>query len=82
MGSNGSVNSIEVAVLCLMQKIMNEQDAWSSKMTVEIHARANILRPLPQSKYCTKRSSQLHPLHTQNLHPTAPPRNYKILLIK
>lgn len=29
MCSNGHINSIEVAVLCLVQKIMNEQDAWS-----------------------------------------------------
>lgn len=28
MGSYGHINSIEVAVLCLMQKKMNEQDAW------------------------------------------------------
>lgn len=33
MGSYGYINSIEVAVLCLMQKIMNKHDAWSSKMT-------------------------------------------------
>lgn len=43
MGSNGGINSIEVAVLCLMQKIMNEQDARSSKMTIEIHARAKYI---------------------------------------
>lgn len=32
MGPNGPMNSIEVAVFCLMQKIMNG-DAWSSKRT-------------------------------------------------
>lgn len=31
-GNNGHMNSIEVAVFCLMQKIMNG-DAWSSKRT-------------------------------------------------
>lgn len=34
-GWEWGINSTEVAVLCLMQKIMNEQDAWSSKMTIE-----------------------------------------------
>lgn len=46
MGCNDNINSIEVAVLCLMQKRMND-DAWSSKMTVEIHARAKIFKALP-----------------------------------
>lgn len=46
MGSDDHINSIEVAVLRLVQKIMND-DAWSSKMTTEIHARANILKSLP-----------------------------------
>lgn len=32
MCNNGNMNSIEVAVFCLMQKIMNG-DAWSSKRT-------------------------------------------------
>lgn len=47
MCSNGHINSIEVAALCLMQKIMNDY-AWSSKMTIEIHARANIFKSLPK----------------------------------
>lgn len=33
MDSYDHINSIEVAVLCLMQKIMNKHDVWSSKMS-------------------------------------------------
>lgn len=48
MCSNGHINSTEVAVLCLLQKKMNDH-AWSSEMTVEIHARANRFKSLPQN---------------------------------
>ena len=48
MCSNGHNNSIEVAAVCLLQKIMNDY-AWSSKITIEIHARANIFKSLPQN---------------------------------
>lgn len=51
MGSNGHINSIEVAVLCLMQKITNERNARSSKMTIEIHVRANTLTLCPNNYY-------------------------------
>lgn len=47
MCSNGHINSIEVAVLCLMQKIMDDY-AWSSKMTIEVHAGANIFKSCPK----------------------------------
>lgn len=48
MGCNDHINSIEVAALCLMQKTMSD-DAWSSKMTREIHAGANMFKSLPQN---------------------------------
>lgn len=74
------INSTEVAVLCLMQKIMNEQDAWSSKMIIEIGAAA-------KNTVCPRISIVMYnPRHyvlftPSNPVPTAPPKNYKILII-
>lgn len=82
MCSNGHINSIEVAVLCLVQKIMNEQDAWSSKMTIEIHARANMFTSLPPKSSIVLYGPHNYILFTPSiLVPTAPPKNYKILII-
>lgn len=71
MCSYGHINSTEVAVLCLLQKIMNDY-AWSSKITREIHARANIssLPPKLVLYYTVPRITSSH--HTQHSGPHSP----------
>lgn len=77
MCGHGHINSIEVAVLCLLQKIMND-NAWSSKTSRKIHARANIFKSLPPKLVLYSRG----PSHTQHSGPHSPSqKNYKILII-
>lgn len=78
MCSNGHINSTEVAVLCLLQKIMNDY-AGAQKTTKKIHVRANLSSLYP--KIITIPSLELHLLQTPHSGPNSPSQNYKMLII-
>lgn len=81
MCSNGHINSIEVAVLCLLQKIMKDLRMELKRMTREIPARANTFKssPLKLVLYYNGLQSYI-PIHTQHsgAHKPTPPRQQKL----